>query len=125
MLNRITLQGRLTRDPEVRYTKENTPVTRFAIAVDRDFGKEKSADFIDCVAWRQTADFVGKYISKGDMVIVDGSLQNSAWTDKNGSKHNDCVVAVNSVHSCGRKSVKDGNEPQFVPVDGDDDNLPF
>ena len=77
MLNHIVLMGRLTRDPELRYTQSQTPVASFSLAVDRDFGRgeEKQTDFIDCVAWRQTGEFVSKYFQKGSMAVVSGRLQ--------------------------------------------------
>ena len=82
MLNHITIMGRLTRDPELRYTQSQTPVASFTLAVDRDFGGrdggEKQTDFIDCVAWRSTAEFVSKYFAKGSMAVVSGKLQKSA-----------------------------------------------
>lgn len=90
MLNHITLMGRLTRDPELRYTQSQTPVASFTLAVDRDFGSrdggEKQTDFIDCVAWRQSAEFVSKYFQKGSMAVVSGRLQIRDWTDREGGK---------------------------------------
>ena len=90
MLNHITIMGRLTRDPELRYTQSQTPVASFTLAVDRDFGSrdggEKQTDFIDCVAWRQTAEFVSKYFTKGSMAVVSGRLQIRDWTDRDGGK---------------------------------------
>ena len=84
MLNHIVIMGRLTRDPELRYTQSQTPVASFSLAVDRDFGGrdggEKQTDFIDCVAWRQTAEFVNKYFTKGSMAVVSGRLQIRDWT---------------------------------------------
>ena len=84
MLNHITIMGRLTRDPELRYTQSQTPVASFTLAVDRDFGGrdggEKQTDFIDCVAWRSTAEFVSKYFAKGSMAVVSGRLQIRDWT---------------------------------------------
>ena len=91
MLNHITLMGRLTRDPELRYTQSGTPVASFSLAVERDFGSrdggERQTDFIDIVAWRQTGEFVSKYFSKGRMAIVSGRLQMRDWTDKDGNKY--------------------------------------
>ena len=88
MLNRIIIMGRLTRDPELRRTQSGLAVCTFTVAVDRDYqpkdGSEKQADFIDVVAWRQTAEFVSKYFSKGRMIVVEGSLQSRKWQDKNG-----------------------------------------
>ncbi|MBQ3380157.1 MAG: single-stranded DNA-binding protein, partial [Oscillospiraceae bacterium] len=90
MLNHIVIMGRLTRDPELRYTQSQTPVVSFSVAVDRDFGGrdggEKQTDFIDCVAWRSTAEFVSKYFRKGSMVVVSGRLQIRDWQDRDGNK---------------------------------------
>ena len=90
MLNHIVLMGRLTRDPELRYTGSNVPVASFSIAVDRDFGRgengEKQTDFINVSAWRQTGEFVSKYFTKGSMIVVSGRLQIRNWTDKEGNK---------------------------------------
>ena len=91
MLNRIILMGRLTRDPELRHTQTGTPVASFSLAVDRDFKDkttgEKSTDFIDIVAWRQTAEFVSRFFTKGRMAVVEGRLQIRDWTDKDGNKY--------------------------------------
>lgn len=102
MLNHITIMGRLTRDPELRYTQSQTPVASFTLAVDRDFGSrdggEKQTDFIDCVAWRQTAEFVSKYFSKGSMAVVSGRLQIRDWTDREGGKRRSAEVVVDNVY---------------------------
>ena len=90
MLNRIILMGRLTRDPELRHTQTGTAVASFSLAVDRDFRNrdsgEKGVDFIDVVAWRNTAEFVSKYFTKGRMAVVDGKLQTNTWTDKESTR---------------------------------------
>lgn len=102
MLNHITIMGRLTRDPELRYTQSQTPVASFTLAVDRDFGGrdggEKQTDFIDCVAWRQTAEFVSKYFTKGRMAVVSGRLQIRDWTDREGGKRRSAEVVVDNVY---------------------------
>lgn len=97
MLNRIAIMGHLTRDPELRYTQDKTPVAAFTLAVDRDFG-EKATDFIDCVAWRQTAEFVSKYFTKGAMAAVSGRLQIRDWTDRDGNKRRSAEVIAESVY---------------------------
>ena len=101
MLNQIVLMGRLTRDPELRYTQSQTPVATFRIAVDRDFqsrdGGEKQTDFIDIVAWRQSAEFVSKFFTKGSMVIVTGRLQMRDWTDRDGNKRTSAEVVADRV----------------------------
>ena len=102
MLNHIVLMGRLTRDPELRRTGSGVAVASFSIAVDRDFGNretgEKETDFIDIVTWRQTAEFVSKYFTKGRMVVVSGRLQIRAWTDKEGNKRRSAEVVADNVY---------------------------
>ena len=102
MLNHITIMGRLTRDPELRYTQSQTPVASFTLAVDRDFGSrdggEKQTDFIDCVAWRSTAEFVSKYFQKGSMAVVSGRLQIRDWTDREGGKRRSAEVVVDNIY---------------------------
>lgn len=116
MLNHITLMGRLTRDPELRNTSSGTPVASFTMAVDRDFapkdGGEKQTDFIDCVAWRGTGEFISKYFSKGSMIVVEGRLEIQDWTDKDGSKRRSAKVVVASAYfGESRKS----QEPTYAP----------
>ena len=98
MLNHITLMGRLVRDPELRRTGSGIAVASFRIAVDRDFapkdGGERKADFIDCVAWRQTGEFISKYFTKGRMIVVDGRLEMRDWNDKDGNKRTSAEVVV-------------------------------
>ena len=101
MLNHITIMGRLTRDPEYRTTPSNLSVANFAVAVDRDFpgqSGEKETDFIDCVAWRKTAEFVTKYFTKGSLIVVSGRLQIRSWTDKDGNKHRTAEVVADNVY---------------------------
>ena len=111
MLNHITLMGRLTRDPELRYTQSQTPVASFALAVDRDFGGrdggEKQTDFIDIVAWRQTAEFVQKYFTKGSMAVISGRLQIRDWTDKDGNKRRSAEVVADNVYFGESKRSRD------------------
>ena len=102
MLNRIILMGRLTRDPELRHTQTGTPVASFSLAVDRDFKDkttgEKSTDFIDIVAWRQTAEFVSRFFTKGRMAVVEGRLQLRDWTDRDGNKRRTAEVIADNVY---------------------------
>ena len=102
MLNHITIMGRLTRDPELRRTGSGVAVASFTVAVDRDFGGrdggEKETDFIDCVAWRQTGEFVSKYFTKGRMIVVSGRLQIRSWTDKDGNKRRTAEVVADNVY---------------------------
>ncbi len=113
MLNHITIMGRLTRDPELRYTQSQTPVASFTLAVDRDFGGrdggEKQTDFIDCVAWRQTAEFVSKYFAKGSMAVVSGRLQIRDWTDREGGKRRSAEVVVDNMYF-GESKRREGGE---------------
>ena len=102
MLNHITIMGRLVRDPELRRTGSGVAVASFTVAVDRDFGGrdggEKETDFIDCVAWRQTGEFVSKYFTKGSMIVVSGRLQVRSWTDKEGNKRRTAEVVADNVY---------------------------
>ena len=113
MLNQIVLMGRLTRDPELRYTQSQTPVATFRIAVDRDYtgrdGGEKQTDFIDIVAWRQQAEFVSKFFTKGSMVIVTGRLQMRDWTDRDGNKRTSAEVGADRVMFGESKRSRDEN----------------
>ena len=113
MLNHITIMGRLTHDPELRYTQSQTPVASFTLAVDRDFGSrdggEQQTDFIDCVAWRQTAEFVSKYFQKGSMAVVSGRLQIRDWTDREGGKRRSAEVVVDNIYF-GESRRRDSSE---------------
>ena len=148
MLNHITIMGRLTRDPEVRMTQSQTQVASFTLAVDRDFGgrdgSERQADFIDCVAWRQTAEFVGKYFTKGRMAVVSGRLQSRKWETREGEKRTSWEVVADNVYF--GDSRRDGGDPAdsrysaqsyeapksspkasspFEELEGEDGELPF
>ena len=114
MLNHITIMGRLTRDPELRRTGTGIAVASFTVAVDRDFGGrdggEKETDFIDCVAWRQTGEFVSKYFTKGRMIVVSGRLQIRSWTDKDGNKRRTAeVVADNCYFGDSKRDAEGGS----------------
>ena len=102
MLNHITIMGRLTRDPELRRTGSGIAVASFTVAVDRDFGNrdggERETDFIDCVAWRQTGEFVSMYFTKGSMIVVSGRLQIRNWNDKEGNKRRTAEVVADNVY---------------------------
>ena len=149
MLNHITIGGRLTRDPELRRTGSGTAVTSFSIACDRDFANkesgERETDFVDIVAWRNTAEFVSKYFSKGRMAIISGRLQIRDWTDKEGNKRRSAEVLADNVYF--GDSKQDGQRaatpaggvpvapmaaagvtvapPQFAELEDNDDQLPF
>ena len=115
MLNKIFIMGRLTRDPELRRTQTGTPVASLTLAVDRDFKDkstgERSTDFIDVVAWRQTGEFVSRYFTKGRMAVVEGRLQMRDWTDKDGNKRRTAEVVADQVYF--GDSKRDGDNGGF------------
>ena len=126
MLNHITIMGRLTRDPELRYTQSQTPVASFTLAVDRDYsgrdGGEKQTDFIDCVAWRSTAEFVKKYFAKGSMAVASGRLQLRDWTDRDGGKRRSAEVVVDNIYfgeskKSGSSTVANPQQSYSAPSD--------
>nr|DAP36246.1 MAG TPA: Single strand binding protein [Caudoviricetes sp.] len=131
MLNKCFLLGRMTKDPEIRRTNGGTAVTSFTLAVDRDFktNGEKETDFIEVVAWRNTAEFVSKYFSKGRMAIVEGRLQIREWTDKSGNKRRTAeVVADNVYFGDSKKENKEASEykqADFAEISEEDGELPF
>ena len=143
MLNHINIMGRLTRDPELRRTGNSTAVASFTLACERDRaaeGQEKETDFVDCVAWRSTAEFVQKYFSKGRMAVVSGRLQIRPWTDKDGNKRRSAEVVADNVYFGDSKpqngsggSVSGYNAPagnsapasDFAMLNGKDEALPF
>ena len=115
MLNKIFLQGRLVADPEMRHTPSGVAVASLRLAVDRDFKDrntgEKATDFIDIVAWRQTAEFVSKYFQKGRMIVVSGRLQMRDWTDKDGNKRTSAEVVADNVYFGDSNRREDGGAP--------------
>ena len=133
MLNTITVMGRLTKDPELRYTQNETPVTTFTVACERDFGSngKKETDFIECIAWRNTAEFISKYFSKGSLAVVAGRLQIRDWTDKEGNKRRNAEILADSVYFGESKkanpnvSAENYEEPDFEEIKEDDGELPF
>jgi len=120
MLNHIVIMGRLTRDPELRRTGTGVAVTSFSLAVDRDFGNresgERETDFIDCVAWRQTGEFVSKYFAKGRMAVVSGRLQIRNWTDKDGNKRRTAEVVADNVYFGDSKRDGDSGSSYSAPA---------
>jgi single-strand DNA-binding protein len=115
MLNHITIMGRLTKDVELRRTNDGTPVASFTLAVDRDFtdkqSGEKGVDFIECVAWKHTAEFLSKYFSKGKLAVVSGRLQIRGWTDKDGNKRKTAEVVVDNVYFGDSKKDEQESRP--------------
>ena len=139
MLNKIIIQGRLTASPDFKTTPDGTTVTRFTLAVERDFKDkatgEKITDFIDCVAWRGTAEFVSRFFAKGRMAVVVGSLQIRNWTDNDGNKRRNAEVKVDNVYFCDSNNSGENNPqgeqngatptaPQWSEP-GDGEELPF
>lgn len=115
MINNVVLMGRLTAVPELKTTQSGISTIRFGVAVERRYnkqGEEKQTDFIDCVAWRQTAEFISKYFNKGSMIAVVGSIQTRSYEDKNGNKRKAVEVQVENVSFCGSKS-ESGNNPNL------------
>ena len=129
MLNHITIMGRLTRDPELRRTGSGVAVANFTLAVDRDFsGKdsgEKETDFIECVAWKHTADFVSKYFTKGRMAVVSGRLQVRKWQNKDGENRYSTEVVADNVYFGDSKKEASTPASDFAMLDDDDAQLPF
>ena len=115
MLNHITLMGRIVRDIELRRTNSGKAVASFTVAVDRDFsqGDQKETDFIDCVAWRQTGEFVSKYFTKGRMIVVSGRLQIRNWTDKEGNKRRSAEVVADNCYFGDSKRESDGGSASY------------
>ena len=138
MLNRIILMGRMTRDPELRHTQSGTAVASFTLAVERDFKDkqtgERAVDFIDCTAWKGTAEFVSRFFSKGRLAVVEGRLQLRDWTDKDGNKRRNAELVADSVYFADSKRDSDCDEApsaaasdgeQFSEISEDDGELPF
>ena len=127
MLNHITIQGRICNDIELRRTGNGVAVASFTVAVDRDFkndGGEKETDFIDCVAWRQTGEFIQKFFAKGRMIVVSGRLQSRTWEDKDGKKRKTFEVKVDNAYFGASKSPSSPAQ-DFKPIEEADEGLPF
>lgn len=150
MLNHIVIMGRLTRDPELRYTQSQTAVASFRLAVERDYagqGQERQTDFIDCVAWRGTGEFVSKYFQKGSMAVVSGRLQLREWTDRDNNRRTTAEIVAENVYfgeskrdqGSGQRSYQTTGAPAqsasaagssqtssaFTELDDDDGEIPF
>ena len=146
MINNVVLMGRLVATPELRNTQTGVAVTSFTIAVERSFaraGEQRQADFIDCVAWRNTAEFISRYFQNGSTIAITGSIQTRMYDDKNGNKRKATEIVVDQASFCGSKaetgtsgytapsaampaapSFATGTESDFEEIAGDDD-LPF
>ena len=136
MLNSVVIMGRLVADPELRTTASGKPVTSFTVAVDKRFnkqGEEKQADFIDIIAWRNTAEFVCKHFRKGSMIAVQGSIQTRMYEDKNGNKRKAVEIVADEVSFCGDKNINAAPAPTTPTItpsaeeyrDIPEDDLPF
>ena len=136
MLNKVVIMGRLTKDPELRRTGSGTAVTSFSLACDRDFKSQsgdKETDFIEVIAWKNTAEFVSKYFSKGRMAVVDGRLQIRDWTDKSGNKRVTSEIVADNVYFADSKRDSDSaynaleyeKNPDFAEIIEDDGEIPF
>lgn len=125
-LNHICLQGRITKDPEMRRTANGKAVTSFTIAVDRNFAKGES-DFFDCVSWDKQGEFVSNHFAKGKMILISGRLQKRKWEDKNGNKRETAEIVTEDVYFCDSKKSETESVPsnQFAMLDDDDSQLPF
>lgn len=123
MLNHIVIMGRMTRDPELRRTASGTAVASFTLAVDRDFapkdGGDRETDFIDCVAWRSTGEFVSKYFAKGRMAVVSGRLLIRPWMDKDGNNRRSAEVIVENIYF--GDSRRAAEAPEAIGTDYVDD----
>ncbi len=145
-MNKVTLMGRLTKDPQMKYTPQGTAAANFSIAVNRRFAKEgqQQTDFINCVAWRQQAEFICKYFRKGSMIAIVGSIQIRSWDGQDGKRQYAAEVLVDEVYFTGSKAesgtgTRQGVQPApntapefddfdtlgFMPADGSDEDLPF
>ena len=139
-MNRVILMGRMTKDPEMRQTQSGVSVCRFTLAVNRRFAKEgqMTADFINCTAWRQQADFISKYFQRGNMIAIVGSIQTSTWEGQDGKKQYSTDILVDEAYFTGSKENTSAAAPTnlsggfndmdsmgFQVMDGDEEDLPF
>lgn len=138
MINKVILMGRLTRDPEMRHTNSGTPVTTFSIAIDNGYGDNKRTDFVNCIAWNKTAEFVTKYFTKGKMIIVIGRITTRSWETQDGKRAYATEVVANEVsfgesktspqlntHQTAAQQPTQDDDDDFTPLDEEDDDLPF
>lgn len=134
MINKVILMGRLTKDPELRYTNNKTPVCSFTIAVNNGYGEKQQTDFINCVAWNKTAEFVTKYFTKGKMIVIaDGRISTRSWETQDGKRAYATEVVAKEVSFGETKSSQQtatqqpmqDDDDDFTPLDEEDDDLPF
>ena len=126
MINKVILMGRLTKDPELRHTGNQTPVCSFSIAINNGYGENQHTDFVNCTAWNKTAEFVSKYFTKGKMIIVIGRISTRSWEGQDG-KHNYATEVVASEVSFGESKSENPSaaKDDFTPLDEADDDLPW
>ena len=128
-MNNVSLVGRLTKDPELKTTQSGLSVCRFAVAVDRPYSKDRQADFISCIAWRKTAEFIDSYFSKGQRIALTGSIQTGSYTDKDGKTVYTTDINVSNVEFCESKKQSDSSGNNLNSVETEempcDDDLPF
>ena len=139
MINKVILMGRLTKDPELRYTNNKTPVCSFTIAVNNGYGEKQQTDFVNCLAWNKTAEFVAKYFIKGRMIIIaDGRISTRSWETQDGKRAYATEVVANEVNfgesktspqlnalqTAAQPSMQDDDD-DFTLLDEEDDDLPF
>lgn len=134
MINKVILMGRLTKDPELRYTNNKTPVCSFTIAVNNGYGEKQQTDFINCLAWNKTAEFVTKYFAKGKMIVIaDGRISTRSWETQDGKRAYATEVVAQEVNFGETKSSQQtatqppmqDDDDDFTPLDEEDDDLPF
>lgn len=132
MINKVILMGRLTREPELRHLEMDKSVCGFTIAIDNGYGDNKRTDFVNCVAWNKTAEFISKYFAKGKMIIVIGRVTSRSWETQDGHKRYVTEVIANEVNFGETKAARQTGTQQsmqddngFIPLDENDDDLPF
>ena len=131
MINKVILMGRLTRDPEMRHTNSGTPVTTFSLAINSGYGENQRTDFVNCLAWNKTAEFVTKYFTKGKMIIVIGRITTRSWETQDGKRAYATEVVANEVSFGETKSSQQTatqppmQDDDFTPFDEYDEDLPF
>lgn len=128
MINTVAIMGRLTYEPELKVTPSGVSVIRFQVACNRQYqaqGQDRQADFIDCVAWRKTAEFISRYFHKGNMIALTGSIQTSNFTDSNNNKRKQVEVVADNVSFCGNKNDTAVVNNDFEEITTDDENYPF
>lgn len=131
MINKVILMGRLTRDPEMRHTNSGTPVTTFSLAINSGYGEKQQTDFVNCLAWNKTAEFVTKYFTKGKMIIVIGRITTRSWETQDGKRAYATEVVANEVSFGETKSSQQTatqppmQDDDFTPLDEYDEDLPF